>query len=175
VTRSGSCWTGAIDALEHKVRIATQGIDLVRDTHRANQALEEILGTMARAPKQRAGGGRPNAVARASDAGSLGAPLRRGGQPIAHPVERVAAPLGAAAGRRGEQTGRGSGAAAARARHGPARHRIAGDLGDAPRVRRPGDSPRSTSGNCIPRRPARSFTRFIGCTTSSGRRISATC
>lgn len=44
----------AMDALEHKVRIATQGIDLVRDTHRANQALEEILGTMARAPKLRA-------------------------------------------------------------------------------------------------------------------------
>jgi DNA primase len=46
--------TGAIDALEHKMRIATQGVDLVRDTHRANQALEDILGTMARAPKQRA-------------------------------------------------------------------------------------------------------------------------
>jgi len=43
--------TGAIDALEHKVRIATQGVDLVLDTHRANQALEDILGTMARAPK----------------------------------------------------------------------------------------------------------------------------
>jgi DNA primase len=45
---------GAVDALEHKVRIATQGFDLVHDTHRANQALEEILGTMARAPKTRA-------------------------------------------------------------------------------------------------------------------------
>jgi len=44
----------AVDALEHKVRIATQGIDLVRDTHRANQALEDILGTLARAGKLRA-------------------------------------------------------------------------------------------------------------------------
>jgi DNA primase len=34
--------------LEHKIRIATRGIDLVRDTHRANQALEDILSTIAR-------------------------------------------------------------------------------------------------------------------------------
>jgi len=38
----------ATDALEHKIKIATQGVDLVRDTHRANQALEEILATIAR-------------------------------------------------------------------------------------------------------------------------------
>jgi DNA primase len=40
---------GAIDALEHKIRIATRGIDLARDTHRANQALEDILATISRA------------------------------------------------------------------------------------------------------------------------------
>jgi len=39
--------TGAIDALEHKIRHAIRGIDLARDTHRANQALEEILRTIA--------------------------------------------------------------------------------------------------------------------------------
>ena len=39
---------GAIDALEHKIRTATRGIDLARDTHRANLALEEILTTIAR-------------------------------------------------------------------------------------------------------------------------------
>jgi DNA primase len=39
---------GATDALEHKIRIATRGVDLVRDTHRANQALEDILATIAR-------------------------------------------------------------------------------------------------------------------------------
>jgi DNA primase len=39
---------GAIDALEHKIRTATRGIDLARDTHRANLALEEILATIAR-------------------------------------------------------------------------------------------------------------------------------
>jgi DNA primase len=38
----------ATDALEHKIRIATRGIDLARDTHRANQALEDILATIAR-------------------------------------------------------------------------------------------------------------------------------
>jgi hypothetical protein len=38
----------ATDALEHKIRIATRGIDLVRDTHRAHQALEDILSTIAR-------------------------------------------------------------------------------------------------------------------------------
>ena len=39
----------AVDALEHKIRTATAGIDLTRETHRANQALESILATLARA------------------------------------------------------------------------------------------------------------------------------
>src|SRR4029078_304995 len=39
---------GAIDALEHKIRTATRGVDLARDTHRANIALEDILTTIAR-------------------------------------------------------------------------------------------------------------------------------
>jgi len=41
---------GAVDALEHKTRTATRGLDLLRDTHQANQALEEILSTIAKAP-----------------------------------------------------------------------------------------------------------------------------
>jgi DNA primase len=40
--------SGAIDALEHKIRTATRGIELARDTHRANLALEDILTTIAR-------------------------------------------------------------------------------------------------------------------------------
>jgi DNA primase len=52
VERGGEAFRGlltsATDALEHKIRIATRGIDLVRDTHRANQALEDILSTIAR-------------------------------------------------------------------------------------------------------------------------------
>ncbi len=43
----------AVDALEHKIRVATAGIDLVRDTHRANQALEDILQSMAKAPQSK--------------------------------------------------------------------------------------------------------------------------
>jgi DNA primase len=42
---------GAIDALEHKFRVATRGIHLTQDTHRANLALEDILGTIAKAPR----------------------------------------------------------------------------------------------------------------------------
>ncbi len=39
----------AADALEHKVSTVLQGIDTVTDTHRAHQALEEILRTLAQA------------------------------------------------------------------------------------------------------------------------------
>lgn len=39
---------GAVDALEHKIRVAVRGIDLARETHKANQALEEILATIAK-------------------------------------------------------------------------------------------------------------------------------
>lgn len=42
---------GAIDALAHKLRVATRGINLTQDTHRANLALEEILATIAKAPR----------------------------------------------------------------------------------------------------------------------------
>lgn len=49
----------AVDALEHKVRTATAGVDIVADPDRAHHALEEILGTMANAP-------RPSHVARES-------------------------------------------------------------------------------------------------------------
>ncbi len=42
---------GAVDALAHKLRVATRGINLTQDTHRANLALEEILATIAKAPR----------------------------------------------------------------------------------------------------------------------------
>jgi len=47
--------TGARDALDHKVHAATQGINLATETHRANQALETILSTIARAPRPQLG------------------------------------------------------------------------------------------------------------------------
>lgn len=40
----------APDALAHKINIETTGIDLVNDTHAANQALESVLKTVARVP-----------------------------------------------------------------------------------------------------------------------------
>ncbi len=43
--------TDAVDALEHKIRVETNGMDLTTDTHRANEALEQILSTLARAPR----------------------------------------------------------------------------------------------------------------------------
>ena len=41
----------AVDALEHKVRISTHQLDPVRDIHRANEALEDLLGTLANSPR----------------------------------------------------------------------------------------------------------------------------
>ncbi len=40
----------AVDALDHKIRIETEGIDLIRDTHLAHQSLENILMTIAGSP-----------------------------------------------------------------------------------------------------------------------------
>lgn len=42
--------THAVDALDHKVQVSLQGIDPVAEPHRANQALEEILLTVSKAP-----------------------------------------------------------------------------------------------------------------------------
>ncbi len=42
----------AIDALEHKIRVSCRGFDPLLDTHRANKALEDILATIALAPRQ---------------------------------------------------------------------------------------------------------------------------
>ena len=41
---------GATDAIDHKIKIETAGVDLVRDTHQANMALEQILTTLSRIP-----------------------------------------------------------------------------------------------------------------------------
>ncbi|TWT34496.1 DNA primase [Blastopirellula retiformator] len=47
----------AVDALEHKLRITTAGVDVRRDLHKANEALESLLSTMARAPRLQDGAG----------------------------------------------------------------------------------------------------------------------
>ncbi|PQO42455.1 DNA primase [Blastopirellula marina] len=40
----------SLDALEHKIRIATNGVNLANDLHGANDALEDVLNTLAKAP-----------------------------------------------------------------------------------------------------------------------------
>ncbi len=47
---------GAVDALEHKFRQATAGLNATSGTHQANQALEEVLATLAKAPRLQTGG-----------------------------------------------------------------------------------------------------------------------
>ncbi|MEM9411696.1 MAG: DNA primase [Planctomycetota bacterium] len=46
----------ADDAIGHKIKVETSGIDLVTDTHRANAALDKILQTLARIPASLLGG-----------------------------------------------------------------------------------------------------------------------
>lgn len=41
----------AVDALEHKIRTVTEGLDPAVQTHQAHEALEDILTTVARAPR----------------------------------------------------------------------------------------------------------------------------
>lgn len=43
---------GAPDAIGHKIREETRGVDLLNDTHRANLALENVLATLARVPER---------------------------------------------------------------------------------------------------------------------------
>jgi DNA primase len=45
----------AVDALEHKFRVATAGFTAASDTHAANRALEDVLSTLAKAPRLRDG------------------------------------------------------------------------------------------------------------------------
>src|SRR5204862_2917388 len=37
----------AVDALEHKFKVVTNGLDTLTDTHRASQAAEQLLATLA--------------------------------------------------------------------------------------------------------------------------------
>jgi DNA primase len=47
--------TQAVDALEHKFKTVTHGLDMLTDTHRASQAAEQLLATLAKI--RQAGGG----------------------------------------------------------------------------------------------------------------------
>jgi DNA primase len=52
----GQLLAQAVDALEHKIATVTKGLDLTADTHQANEVLEDLLGTLARAPRLGSGG-----------------------------------------------------------------------------------------------------------------------
>lgn len=45
--------TGTVDALDHAFRSATRGLDLDRDIHGSSQALERLIGILAKAPRLR--------------------------------------------------------------------------------------------------------------------------
>jgi DNA primase len=45
----------AVDALEHKFKVVTNGLDTLTDTHRASQAAEQLLATLAQLRPARAG------------------------------------------------------------------------------------------------------------------------
>jgi DNA primase len=47
--------TQAPDALDHKISVQTEGLDLIDDTQQAHKALESLLSTMASAPAPRMG------------------------------------------------------------------------------------------------------------------------
>lgn len=45
-----SVLANSVDAIEHKIRTSCQGFDPLEETHRAHQALEEVLGLIAKSP-----------------------------------------------------------------------------------------------------------------------------
>ena len=47
----GEAISGAVDALQHKLRLETAGVDPASGTYEANQALENVLATLAKAPR----------------------------------------------------------------------------------------------------------------------------
>lgn len=59
LTRGAEAFQGlldqAVDALEHKFRVATAGLTATSDTHATNRALEDVLSTLAKAPRLRDG------------------------------------------------------------------------------------------------------------------------
>lgn len=87
----------AVDALSHKLRIATEGIDLLRDTHRAAEAMDDVLRSLARVPvAKNAGAARnplrvPQMIARLSREFSIDdASIRRRLDELRREVSRTA-------------------------------------------------------------------------------------
>ena len=80
----------AVDALEHKFKVVTNGLDTLTDTHRASQAAEQLLATLAQI--RPAGGGSfvDDALARRADAQPHRPPVSFAGRKAAQPLELAA-------------------------------------------------------------------------------------
>ena len=90
-----NCWTTkAVDALDHAFEVTTRGIDVERDIHGTGQAIERLLGIVAKAPRL-SGETRGDAQdSRAEDRAAIGGqvPRRRAG--FASPAGGLASPRG---------------------------------------------------------------------------------
>ena len=64
--------TKAVDALDHAYEVTTRGIDVERDVHGAGQAIERLLGIVAKAPRLSGDNPRRRADSRAEDRAAAG-------------------------------------------------------------------------------------------------------
>ena len=77
-TPSASCSTRRSTPWSTSSRTVTDGLDVVQDPDRAHRALEEILSTLANAPRLSGVTSAVAAAARTADAGAAGPPVPRG-------------------------------------------------------------------------------------------------
>ena len=98
--------------LEHKVRVATRGIDLTQDTHRANQALEDILAHDRQGPAAADGATAETRLREQQMLARLARQFSVAEAESAHAAERLAA--AGASGGRGAGTAGGRGGRAGR-------------------------------------------------------------
>ena len=81
----------APDAWEYKIQLELQGVDPVRDTHRANQALENLLSTFAKSPGATLSTASAQRIRRAADPEPIGPRVSAGRRSIAAAAGRTAA------------------------------------------------------------------------------------
>ena len=82
---------GAVDALAHAFRAATAGVDLQADLHAATQALEQLVATIAKAPRLRADTHGRGPAARRKILAKTGVRFSRARRPGSPPDDRIAA------------------------------------------------------------------------------------
>ena len=90
---------GAVDALEHKFHSVTHGLDLSTDTHRAAEAVEQVLATLAQLRPASSDAASPTLLARAADAGADRPAVPLAGRAASQPHDGLATRPPIAAGR----------------------------------------------------------------------------